>query len=332
MCGSDGCEGVCGVCDPQQSCQEGQCVCPPELPYFHNGKCVQCFDDAHCGAPPAFCAADYTCTTCPPETPHLADGQCVQCLEDSHCLSRGVGWTCDLAAHVCAAAPVGECGLCPQEQPLCVQLEEGWKCVQCMADPDCLAGEDCNLALHVCVELPEECEYCLPPYPACTQIDGLWSCVECADDSTCAEGWVCAVDLYTCVPGGSTECGTCEAAADCPPDAEGSLGNCDPGSGCCFSPMGFCDGKDLVCNVGGGSECVDSVTGQPFEPGAGGTGYCVCPSPLPADALMNCIMGLCPPDPQCFPGSVCLDLSIFIPEFPLPGPVCLDPAQFMMPL
>ena len=105
-CGSDGCQGTCGTCDPWLECNDsGQCVAPPcvsskdcpgELVCDEEaGSCVVCVQDGDC-AEEETCGADHLChgvVACTSDKDckdydmlcDLDAGVCVQCLKSAHC-------------------------------------------------------------------------------------------------------------------------------------------------------------------------------------------------------------------------------------------------------
>jgi hypothetical protein len=103
-CGPDGCQGVCGKCGLEESCNNGQCepLCKPQC---ENRVC----GDDQCGNVCGSCALGQTCQ----------QGQCVQvCTPECHdkqCGDNGCGGTCG------NCAPGMECSAASQ----CVVKQEG---------------------------------------------------------------------------------------------------------------------------------------------------------------------------------------------------------------
>ena len=102
-CGSDGCQGSCGVCPENHFCTaEGSCLCIPQC------AGVDCGDDG-CGG---------TCGTCPGDQDECQNGECV-------CLPACAGKECGVDGCL------GSCGGCAGDQDEC--LEGLCKCLPAQA-------------------------------------------------------------------------------------------------------------------------------------------------------------------------------------------------------
>ena len=150
---------VCGECAPED-CEKGRCQrcgptgrsCPSEAQKCDSsGKCVECFDDRHCGrgrCENSFCKQCLTNEHCKDfGKPFCNDdfGICVDCLSRSDCLVPGLS--------ECAWGQCVECwnqDQCPIDLPHCSPVGE---CVSVScSDSDC--RNLCNA--------PSSCSACLP--------------------------------------------------------------------------------------------------------------------------------------------------------------------------
>lgn len=103
--------GTCIPCSRDRRCGARCTSCGDDTPYCLPGQtpdrsqCVECTDDAHCGA--GICdQATNQCTdtcsqSCAQQTPYCLGEQCVECMADTHC---GCGGTCDLNTYTCSSS------------------------------------------------------------------------------------------------------------------------------------------------------------------------------------------------------------------------------------
>jgi hypothetical protein len=101
VCGDDGCEGSCGVCDAGE-CVEGQCVVAPECGNGTIEEGETCEADADCGD-------GEICTDC------ACVAGCVPACDGKECGDDGCGGSCGECGEglIC-----GEAGLCEEETPV----------------------------------------------------------------------------------------------------------------------------------------------------------------------------------------------------------------------
>ncbi|MBM4370776.1 MAG: hypothetical protein FJ098_03935 [Deltaproteobacteria bacterium] len=273
-CGSDGCDGTCGVCDPDQECVEGLCSCVPDCAGW------VCGADG-CGGSCGDCAAGEVCE----------GGACVPCQPDcwgKQCGEDGCGGSCGTCppgqacnGGTCGCAPQchdkecgddgcgGSCGSCPPGQAC-----DGGECAACT--PSC-AGKQCgdNGCGGSCGSCPAgtTCAsgQCISPGSSCvghcgTQApDGCWcddSCLQAGD--CCPDACDACPDLAgcggeTCGPGEVTDCwggcasewslgdGWCDEAFNCA-TYQYDYGDCGGGGSSC---QGICGsgGWDCYCDI-----------------------------------------------------------------------------------
>ena len=192
----------CNVTGPSGSgCQSCKTV-DPNRPYCLNGSnCVQCKSDYHC-AEGQFCLS----------------GQCTYCTQDAHCGPTCV--RCDLNTPYCAT-PISD--LNPRQMV-------DRKCVRCLSDDHCNAGERCDPATHTCSGADKR---------DCPQGQvGLGDrCVECYSNIHCGCGRFCDLETNTCNQG-------CKDTADC------------QGTQCCSRETNTClVGRCAPGTVHGGYSC-----------------------------------------------------------------------------
>ncbi len=289
ICGPDGCDGVCGVCDPGEVCDEfGRCAEPPAR--CGDGACLPA-DGEDCATCPAdcgpccgdgACAPDENCATCPADCACPAETAC----DIASRICAPLACTPDCFARICGPDGCGgACGQCAAGE-LC-DPERGRCVVQCV--PDCGPDDQCG---------PDGCGDV---------------CGECADGDACRD--------RRCVP-------PCAPACDgraCGPDGCG--GTCGPGCGpaqaCTVD--GQCVGGALGCACVGDDVCVAGVCRRPsrlcgpeapdgFCPNAEicDLGVCV---PAGQDCSLQNPIGVCPVGALCIgggcrafdPGALCDD-------------------------
>ena len=131
------------VCCFGYECSGG--TCPAETPFPKDGGCVECIEDAHCGAD--ICGADNTCVSgnCTPDKPYDFNGGCVECLTSAHC---DAGEVC--VNHVCSHEPPWE-DPCQDPYPAWTQINGVWACVQCTDDSYCTGTQICDTTIFACV-------------------------------------------------------------------------------------------------------------------------------------------------------------------------------------
>jgi hypothetical protein len=163
-CGSDGCDGSCGICNSDNP------ICNS------NNQCVQCLIDSNC--PTGFsCDASQNCY-CPFLSRLLnnCEDKCAgkNCVSDDACIigncnqsdgacvydtitcpagkicSNGIcvkGCSSDCTGKTCGSDCGVSCGSCGADNPICSNN----KCVQCLTDSNCGAEETCDVATGTCV-------------------------------------------------------------------------------------------------------------------------------------------------------------------------------------
>ncbi len=102
------------------------------------GKCVECTKDGDC-TDGSCLLKNFTCqkSKCPDDKPQkLVTGECVACTNDTHCAASSVGPKC--IANKCAPSNQNnECSVCQDPYPGCVEINGAWSCVECATDDDC---------------------------------------------------------------------------------------------------------------------------------------------------------------------------------------------------
>lgn len=234
ICGSDGCGGQCGTCDPDQVCANGRCAwtcpggqkncagecipsnqcctssdCPAAIPDCCGGACVDSATDRrNCGACGVRCSGDRACI----------GGMC-----EDPCASYGAS-ACD--------TPSTECGpnilTCGGNQD-CYALPTTSGCCACASSPvlsrlACTSRQDCVSA-----------GWCDILFGSCVGDRNL----PCSDDTDCTS-------LLVCRDGA---CGgqICVTDADC-------MGAVGPGTVCM-------SGAELPCMAGDANSCWTLCTG-----------------------------------------------------------------------
>ncbi len=176
VCGSDGCGGTCGVCDPHYDCVAGACV---YVPWCGDGTCDE---DETCETCPLDCGVcpDPTCddeiqnqgeTDVDCGGPHCDGCEVGQsCLVGDDCLSR----VCSDTLFLCLAPRCGD-GVC--------HTDDDEDCASCPEDcGPCCPNGTCDEALgETSCTCPEDCGPCL----GCCRAD---VCFSGEDDDACGEG------------------------------------------------------------------------------------------------------------------------------------------------
>ncbi len=264
ICGSDGCDGVCGACDDEQLCMDGACVdAPPEC---GDGVCEEGESCLGCPLDCGVCCGDGACV---PE--HGED--CATCLADCFCADDA---RCDVPTRACVPACTPDC-----EDRACGDDGCDGVCGACAGDLICDAD-------GACVEPPAECgdgacadgEDCANCPADCGQCcgDGQCgageNCATCPVDCGCPDGEFCDLDARACAPeecapqcqgrvcgpdGCGDVCGVCDAGELCDPDRGRCEAQCEPqcadracGPDGCGGTCGDC-GPDEDCDAG---QCV----------------------------------------------------------------------------
>ena len=194
------------------------------------------------------CRQDGACPeglTCFPDFRCYPPGADVDCSPPCY----GVEPFCDQATLRCVAC-LGD-GDCPAGQ-VCVAPVKRCQAGCSEAKPDCPAGTTCDLALGACRGCLTDAECLDPAFPRC---DAQGQCVTCVEDRD------------DCPPG--QFCNTAGAAPACAPGCKASS-ECDAGQDCCAhhcvdtttdsSHCGFCDNacrSGRACCTG---RCVDVTT------------------------------------------------------------------------
>jgi len=279
-------DGCCGGCGPGYECVDGACGCPigsngvaqldcrngqcvldrefaccasaPQCPANRSvcdgaqGLCVQCLSNADCG-PCATCGVDKTCSPvvrgqagvgCPAGNLCDGSGQCFapECTGVGQC---GDCRTCNNFA--CGGAGAG--ATCSQNR-VCTADQ---RCVACINDTQCGAGQRCELTSNTCVST---CTPTVPPTEVCDQrdndCDGLVdenASLEVCDgvDNDCDgqrdEGFSLLTDSNNCGQcGRSCNGGTCNGGSCGLPDGEPCTSPSQCQSGICTRWLVDADG------------------------------------------------------------------------------------------
>ena len=332
-CGSDGCDGSCGVCGLNEQCTPGgKCLGPDCLPgetlcdgdvllvcgmggKWHPEPCppgTTC-EDGQCTTvcTPSCAGKDCgpdgcgdSCGTCPTGASCNQGGICVptcvpECPDNVECGSDGCGGICG----VCDSDEACVDGIC-QQSLTCVELQQCyWQCSwseecnqQCWADAS-IDAQFQWMAIMQCISAV--CGQ--PPGEQCWQ-SAIGQGGECQDEwNTCQECTPECEGLQCGSDGCGGICGTCPAGFEC--DVHGyclCAPQCD-GKACgpdgCGGQCGFCGAGD-VCNYLGQCVCMPQCEGKECgSDGCGGScGYCP-PGSFCSDA------GLCD-EPQCPAGEI----------------------------
>ena len=332
-CGSDGCDGSCGICNPGEECTPGgKCLGPDCMPgeticdgnvlltcgpggKWHpepcppgttceDGQCtIACIPNCagkDCG--PDGCGD--SCGTCPIGASCNQGGICVptcepECPDDVECGSDGCGGLCG----VCDSDEACVDGIC-QQSLTCVELQQCyWQCG---------GSEACNQQCWVDASIDAQFQWmaimqCIsavcgqPPGEQCWQ-NAIGQGGECQDEWNACQECTPECEGLQCGPDGcGGVCGTCPAGFEC--DVHGyclCAPQCD-GKSCghdgCGGQCGFCGTGD-VCNYLGQCVCMPQCEGKECGPdGCGGSCGSCPPGSFCSDA------GLCD-EPQCSPGEI----------------------------
>jgi hypothetical protein len=306
-CGSDGCGGLCGACQPGATCVDGACeiICVPQC------KGLECGNDG-CGGVCGVCAPNELCLNgncfVPSTCKQMLDcaqgcfllgeacfGMCAANADQSSVDYKEFKtlWNCVTTA--CAAASDPDCykkalnGACYQPFLACVSCTPACAGKQCGPDGcggtcgACKDGYSCEngQCKQVCV-------------PQCASADGTVK--ECGDNGCggqcgiCKTGWECKAGKceYICVP----QC----AGKQCGPDGCGSTcGTCPAGYEC--SVQGQC----LSSAVCGDGFCDKDAGETPYNcPKDCGMPSNGCePTPFPGCGGCLCESCVCQQDPFC---------------------------------
>ena len=295
-CGSNGCDGFCGVCPASEPvCANFACVCTSagtcptpasnatcQVRACEAGACTirngpNGQSGLNCTGPQRVCQGG-TCVCVPNCTGKQCgtdgcDGSCGSCEGGESCSANGL---CNCVAD-CAGKECGEDG-CGGTCGACASLEvcQGGQCVSgaCgIGAKICAAGSDaaCCVAGHMC----------------CPPGSGLNGC--CGVDRTC-----CERDEEFFVDGGC-----------CPPNRPRCCGNkraccSEEFPQCCADTRSCCRDGDRCCSVAAGEGCCPAETPRCCPPAMGNQGFC-CDEDHPV-----CCSDGTDPDGYCCPaGSVC---------------------------
>ncbi|HAN31530.1 MAG TPA: hypothetical protein DCQ06_08020 [Myxococcales bacterium] len=331
--GIEACSYLADACCYGDSCQSsaacqgcaGKCVA---------GKCVECIKDDDC-TDGSCLLKNHTCqkAKCPTEKPQkLLTGECVECTNDTHCAASSAGPKC--IGNICSPSnQSNECSVCKDPYPGCVEINGSWSCVECATDADCAAKNAgaCSAKTYSC---------------SGTSAGGGPKTGSCKSDSDCSagtSGFSLACDVGSglcydkdgqcdnvtafCNSAAGSICkpfdllGLGGAAGGLPsiPGLPGGGGSAPASSGAgvcsCGSSAASAGWDDTLCKLTNAScDCVKDhkskacevplVGGSCCQPTSSGCGM----NPL---SLLACLGQLqnSSPDPACFGGKPCLDLS-----------------------
>lgn len=175
--------GVCKDCAADADCGGGGKYCD-------NGVCRLCDGDLRCGT---------SCTNCVTSAKICSAGACVQCLNDAQCGAGKFceGNTCKTCDTVAKCGPT--CGICLGSTPTCAG-NVGCVCTDSSCGPNnkCAGGACafCNTA-DAC---GATCTPCAGATPACKTTGTTSACVECTTNEQCGAGKTCTAD-NKCVAG-----------------------------------------------------------------------------------------------------------------------------------
>lgn len=275
ICGSDGCAGSCGECEPEEVCSlEGRCDPPP--PRCGDDVCNGEEDCATCPADCGSCCGDGTCDEARGES-------CTTCPADCGCEA---GEVCDAGSSTCeACAPQCEGRACGDDGcgGVCGMCDGGVACVAGRCDAPCVpqcagrecGGDGCGGACGACgggevctaegrcgaapaqcgdevCDGDEDCSTCPADCGACCG-DGLCAaavgedCSTCPADCGCPGGQACNVPVRRCEAVCAPQCAGRNCGAD---GCGGACGQCLGGQECA---AGVC--RDLCQPACAGRQC-----------------------------------------------------------------------------
>jgi hypothetical protein len=262
------CEDATHTCEPGCRSDDG-CASPTPLCDVEAHACVECVDDASCGAG-FVCSADHECVAGCSESRPCADP--LLCC-DGGCIDTGTSLAhCGACGSPCAPAhATPECagGVCT-----ILSCDEGWD------DCDGLADDGCEADL---TSDPANCDACGTICPPYTNAEGACAAGVCG--LACAAGWddcngVLDDGCETDVASSPATCGAC----DTPCTISHGLPRCDAGVcgvGLCFPGWGDCnDDATDGCETATSSD-------------AANCGTCGNACTAPAHATAGCNAGVC---------------------------------------
>jgi hypothetical protein len=305
--------GACdNVCDEDQACEGGECVCLQGDALLCDGLCVDPANDPdHCGGCDEACPGNLPCVNaacdCVFPLPDRCGDTCVNRATDSA--------NCGVCGHVCPGDLTCAGGRCGCANPLphrcddtCVDKSQDvnncGSCGRvCPADQTCVAGE-CR------------CPSGAPDVCGSTCVDTDTDASHCGDcHRACAPGLVCSSGECVCPGAGEMRCGhacidTWSDPANC-----GDCGySCAPGERCsgglCICDSGLvCDGACMPVDDPANCGACGAACGP--EQFCNGTA-CVCSAPALAACGLACFdlasdplhCGTC--TQACLPGELCL--------------------------
>lgn len=187
-------------CPAGQACDVANTSCVDQLSECRfddkcGRDCIDCKNATGTGRPRPHCLDGKVCVECRidtdcPDGNYCRSGDCVPCTEDRHC-----GASCVSCAYRVGPAPA--CEITSTGTPFCLVTggqADTAKCVACLADSDCGAGNQCNLNTHLCIVNDPNSQ---PPCPTglfrkgeeCIAPNG---CVEvCKDNRDCQGNQCC---------------------------------------------------------------------------------------------------------------------------------------------
>jgi hypothetical protein len=275
-----------------------------------------------CASPPASFCADAQNLTVYESPGSCAAGVCSYPTHSEFCSFGCTGGICSGNPCVgvsCTTPPAGYCadastarkyqsqgtcaaGACTYpfaDVPCSFGCAEG-KCLECIADGDCMAGKWCDGG--ACAECNTDsrcgstCKNCLSSSEVCDAASG--SCVTCLVDANCGSGSFCS--------GGA--CFPCDTDARC----GASCVACSGGTPTCTAGACICTGSSCGAN----QQCIadacqvcktDAACGDTCSPCGGTTLHC-----LDSGTTSSCVE--CTADDQCTSGNICGPTHTCIPD------------------
>ena len=213
---------------------------------------------------------------------------------------------------------------CEAPYPACVD----GACEECTEQAHCPYEHTCDDVTHQCVDdlrcLGVECFH---PYPVCAVYAGRAVCVQCRQDHHCGLNGNCDAEHYSCV--GAVGLPDRDCREDGCLEHESVTLDCDPSSGTCYTPDGWCDNLYAFCHEASGSTCLPPIlyrvspTKEPIPPA--GFGLCTCDTLVVADCAADPTSPSCDDGPRCWPGQICLALMTAKAFGPSTLGMCIDP-------